>query len=269
MNELNPEAEAFIQLHDNLIAQGKLLAAALPPNTVQVWPGGNSFTSIQAAVDSITQASFKDRYQVAVGPGTYQERVTLKPFIALVGAGADQTTIVSQGFTGYAGTVMAVGDSSVGEITLQSTGGGWGTYPCALYLVEPGKFRASGVTLMATDSGQDGNNVRTVSNNAGAETGLMLLGSCTISAIAQSGQSTAMCLESINSGFSYVASFCTIHAQGSSYGVVTAAGGGATLNDSTIHGDIYALYKSDSISPITANRCNIQGEVSPGVVINS
>jgi pectin methylesterase-like acyl-CoA thioesterase len=40
-------------------------------NTVKVTPGGATFKTISAAIDSIKDASLKKQYLVAAGPGTY------------------------------------------------------------------------------------------------------------------------------------------------------------------------------------------------------
>jgi hypothetical protein len=62
-------------------------------NVIVVSESGGDFTSIQAAVDSITDASWDNRYLVWIGPGQYDEQVTLKPFVDLQGAGSTATDI--------------------------------------------------------------------------------------------------------------------------------------------------------------------------------
>ena len=64
-------------------------------NVVVVAKSGGDYTSIQAAVDSIADASDSNRYLVWVGPGTYEEQVKLQPYIHLVGAGKWLTYIES------------------------------------------------------------------------------------------------------------------------------------------------------------------------------
>jgi len=54
-----------------------------------------------------------------------------------------------------------------------------------------------------------------------------------------------------------------------SFGVITARSRSVTLDDCYIQGSTFALYDSDSISPITANNCQINGEDSNGVTINN
>jgi len=64
-------------------------------NAVVVAKSGGDFTSIQAAIDSITDAHDSNPYLVWVAPGTYEEQVKLKPGINLVGAGKSLTFIES------------------------------------------------------------------------------------------------------------------------------------------------------------------------------
>lgn len=64
-------------------------------NVVTVAKSGAQFTSVQAAINSINDASGTNRYMVWVGPGIYDEQVILKPYIYLVGAGRWLTRIES------------------------------------------------------------------------------------------------------------------------------------------------------------------------------
>ncbi len=64
---------------------------------VTVAKSGADFTSIQAAIDSITDAGPGNRYLVWVGPGHYNEQVTLKPYVYLQGVEQWGTIIESNG----------------------------------------------------------------------------------------------------------------------------------------------------------------------------
>ena len=57
--------------------------------------GHNSaeYTSIQSAIDSITDASDSKQYMVQIAPGDYDENITLKSYVYLVGAGRTTTRI--------------------------------------------------------------------------------------------------------------------------------------------------------------------------------
>jgi hypothetical protein len=54
-------------------------------HVIAVAKSGGDFTSIQAAIDSIDDASPSSRYLVWVGPGRYNEQITLKPHVYLQG----------------------------------------------------------------------------------------------------------------------------------------------------------------------------------------
>lgn len=56
-------------------------------NVIVVAKSGGDYTSIQAALDSITDAGADNAYLVYVAPGVYEEQVTMKPYVTLEGAG--------------------------------------------------------------------------------------------------------------------------------------------------------------------------------------
>jgi len=94
-------------------------------NVVTVSASGGDYTSIQAAIDSITDADFDNAYVVFVGPGTYSERVTLKDWVTLVGAGRFDTHIESAGSSvfGLAPTVAAATGAGLYHLSVENTGG--------------------------------------------------------------------------------------------------------------------------------------------------
>jgi len=94
-------------------------------NVVTVSASGGDFTSIQAAIDSITGATSVNEYTVLVAPGVYQEHVTMKPFVDVVGAGTDRTTIESQGSSifGLAPTVVLAASSRLRDVRIENLGG--------------------------------------------------------------------------------------------------------------------------------------------------
>ncbi|MGD2078622.1 MAG: hypothetical protein PVH18_09585 [Chloroflexota bacterium] len=65
-------------------------------NVVTVAKSGGQYTSIQTAIDEITDAGEFNRYLVWIGPGYYQGQVQTKPFVSLVGAGQWLTWIESE-----------------------------------------------------------------------------------------------------------------------------------------------------------------------------
>jgi len=101
-------------------------------NIVIVAKSGGDFTSIQAALNSITDASSNNRYLVWVAPGTYNERVTMKPYVDIEGAGELVTKITYSGSAALnSGTVIGANDAELRDLAVENTGGA--DYAIAIY----------------------------------------------------------------------------------------------------------------------------------------
>jgi hypothetical protein len=128
------------------VAAGEAAGSAYA-GVVVVAAGGGDFTSIQAALDSVS-ATETQRYLVWVAPGVYTETVAMKPYVDITGAGEGLTRIVSPGAPiSTTGTVRGASDAGLRSLTVENTGGN--TYAVAIYnaLVMP---RLSDVTARAT-----------------------------------------------------------------------------------------------------------------------
>jgi len=91
---------------------------------VVVAQAGGDYTSIQAALDSITDAAWDNRYLVWAAPGRYAEQVTMKPYVDIAGAGEQATRIVYGGSAwSDAGTVVGANDAELRFLTVENTGG--------------------------------------------------------------------------------------------------------------------------------------------------
>jgi hypothetical protein len=133
--------------------------------TVVVAQAGGDFTSVQAALDSITDASGSKHYLVWVGPGTYNEQVQMKPFVDIEGAGELATKItasVGGGFDAGSSVVSGADDAELRHLTAENTGGS-GEYVMAIFNGSASP-RLSNVT--ATASG--GPDINVGVNNAGS-----------------------------------------------------------------------------------------------------
>lgn len=75
---------------------------------IQVAKDGGQFTSIQAAIDSITDSSSSKRYLIIVHPGVYTERLVFKSNVDIRGVDADKVSINVTG--GSLFTVSATGN---------------------------------------------------------------------------------------------------------------------------------------------------------------
>jgi pectin methylesterase-like acyl-CoA thioesterase len=264
--------QAFTSQSDQIFSQAKLRAAALPANTVQVWPGGTTFTTIQAAIDSITGAGPQVQYQVAVGPGTYNENVVMKDYVYVIGTEQDQTFITAPAQQQFgAGVVNSASNCGISDLTINASGGGWGACPVGIKITGSGPFHAKGVTINTTDGGTGGNNIRGITNNTGSYAGNVIVGDCIINATGVS-ESTAVGIELFGmSGLTMFINVSTISVTGASqnFGVSTAVNATVTIDASKIIAATWALYDSDGTAQITANQCTISGPVSSGVVVNN
>ena len=123
---------------------------------VVVAKSGGNFTSVQAALGSITDASAGKHYLVWVGPGTYNERVQMEPFVDIEGAGELATRITASGGGGFGAGSSVVSGASDAELrhpTVENTGGNTD----AIAIFKPSASpRLSNVTAIASE-GTDAN----------------------------------------------------------------------------------------------------------------
>lgn len=97
---------------------------------------GGDFTSVQAALNSITDAANSKHYLVWVGPGTYDERVQMKPFVDIEGAGELATKITASGGGGFgagSSVVSGASDAELRHLTVENTGGSGTSYAIAIF----------------------------------------------------------------------------------------------------------------------------------------
>jgi hypothetical protein len=97
-------------------------------NVVVVAKSGGDYTSVQAAIDSITDAAADNAYLVWVAPGVYSETVTMKPHVHLQGAGQEATVISSTVSGGdwppVPATLLLASDTSLRALTVGNSGTG-------------------------------------------------------------------------------------------------------------------------------------------------
>jgi hypothetical protein len=253
-------------------------AAQLAGNTVSVNPGGATFPTIAAALASITDNSLRKQYVINVGPGTFNEQVTLKPYVYLHGAGLDQTTITTPPATQDnafgRGTVIGASNSGVYHVTLNSLGGSWGDWSTALAIPSCSPFYVGDVMLLCDDQGNAGVNIETCSVNWNLANGqgaaLVYFSSVAVVANGRSGDSGTQALAvGPQAVVQFIESKVVGEGAGQSFGGVTASGGQLTLDNCFVQGGTWALLNSDGGSPITANNCQFNGPVSNGVTVNN
>jgi hypothetical protein len=131
-----------------------------PENMLTVAKSGGDYTSVQAAIDSIHDASAGNAYLVWISPGVYSETVTLKPHIHLQGA-AQAATIITSSVGNATGnvtraTLLLTASTSLQDLTVGN--GSTLTYGVAL-LATAGTTQTTiaGVTVLAQGSSAGGN----------------------------------------------------------------------------------------------------------------
>ncbi len=195
--------------------------------TVVVAKSGGDFTSVQAALGSITDASAGKHYLVWVGPGTYNERVQMKPFVDIEGAGELATRITAPGGGGFgagSSVVSGASDAELRHLTVENTGGG-SAYAVAIFNASASP-RLSNVT--ATGAGADSNRGVENANSSPKMTNVTVTaaGGNDAFAVANSG------------GSSPTMTGVTAKASGADYNVgVNNAGSSPTMTDVTATAD--------------------------------
>jgi hypothetical protein len=106
-------------------------------NVVIVAKSGGDFTSVQAALDSITTASAANPFLVYVAPGVYVEQVTLKPYVTLEGSGQGATIVRWTGGSSASShseraTMIGASNATVRRLSIESVAQA-GAYPLGFY----------------------------------------------------------------------------------------------------------------------------------------
>jgi hypothetical protein len=92
-------------------------------NILVVAKSGGDFTSIQAALNSITTASNSNHFLIYIAPGVYREQVTMKDYVDIEGAGELTTRITFTGSTLPSnGTLLGANNAELRFLTVENTG---------------------------------------------------------------------------------------------------------------------------------------------------
>lgn len=241
-------------------------------NVVVVQPGGRTFSTITAALDSITDASLKKQYVLTIAPGTYNEVVTCKPWVFLQGAGPDQTVITAPGPQDYGakGTVKGASHAAIQNLTVQSTGSGWGCWAVAVECDQAVNFDIENCSLVSIDNVGGANMIAlSVDYIGGASGSVVYVAYTTVVANCVAGQSQPLALLAFASSFVQVTESKLV-AQGGMPGWGGASNGGSnlTLYNSFVKGAGFSLNIPDYHSTCVANQCQLDGPVQNGVVVN-
>jgi hypothetical protein len=229
---------------------------------IEVSPGGATFTTIAAALNSITDASRQKEYTIYLGPGTYEESVVCKPWVFIEGSGPDVTTIRSPlGVTGAS-------DSSIGSVTIDAG-------VTAISCVGAVNFAIANCNIISSDSF-----ARAVSNYLGVSVDFsassdtpstVSISYSTIQAYVKDTLSITVGVVAASNAVVLLHYCPKITAQGggtTNMGCVAATAAEIQLYDCSISTPVWALRLLDDSATMIATECTIDGKVSPGVVIN-
>ncbi|MCC6187591.1 MAG: hypothetical protein IT318_01040 [Anaerolineales bacterium] len=215
-------------------------------NVVVVAKSGGDYTSIQAALDGIGDASADNPYLVWIAPGVYAEAVTMKPFVDIEGAGQLATRIT---FTGSGanntGTVVTASNTELRSLTVANTGGA--AYAIAIYNNGTAP-RLSNITAAASG---DGNISAAVFNIAGAAPVIR------DATLATNGAGfNHYTLYSINGTTTVTVHDSTITASGgatTNYGVMSTTSSTAVIYHSVLRGGTAAAYMLNGVGRIAGS----------------
>ena len=231
-------------------------AAATPSNIIIVAKSGGHFTTISAALTSITDNSATNRYLVYVAPGTYTETVTMKPFVDIEGAGELATKITQVGNVSGAPTLSGASNAELRFLTVENTGGF--DFAIAIRNVSA-SLRLTHVTAIALN-GADTEAIRNVSSSPKLED---------VTATATSaGGNYAM----YNSDSSPTVNNSVIAASGgTNFGIYNATAGGSftvRVTNSQIVGSFYTINTIPSYTTIVVASQLSGGAVGGGGTVN-
>jgi hypothetical protein len=128
-------------------------------NLKVVAKSGGDFTSVQGALNAITDAGADKRYLVWVAPGTYTETVAMKPYVDIQGAGAAVTKITGGGSASLSAATLTASNiptntAELRDLWVDNTGGA--TFAVAILVTDSYltlanvRASASGATTTAT-----------------------------------------------------------------------------------------------------------------------
>lgn len=241
-------------------------------NSVEVQPGGQTFPTISAALASITDASVKKQYVLYIGPGTYKETFTCKPWVFLQGVSPEETIVIASASADFAskGTIKGASHAALQNLTVQSQGSGSGCWAVAVDCQNVDTFDIENCALTCVDT-IGGANVLglSVDFRTGAWGSKVYVAYTTVLANCVAGENQPLALMAFSGSFVLVTE-SKIIAQGGSQGWGGAANfhSNLTLDSSYVQGAGYSLTIPDFNATCIANQCQLVGPVQSGVVVN-
>lgn len=131
---------------DALLAGITAGTGAAYENVIVVAKSGGDFTSVTAAMNSISDASSSSRYLVWVAPGVYDnEDVDMQPFVDIQGSGQDVTVLTSTGGTGGlspdSATLVGAANAELRDLSVEIEAADPSVWAHAIYTAESTTFK--------------------------------------------------------------------------------------------------------------------------------
>lgn len=242
--------------------------AAAAANSVQVTPGGRTFSTIGDALNSITDASRGKQYVVNVGPGTYNEVVKCKPWVFIVGAGQGQTVVTAPSGPEQwdKGTIRGCSNAAVQNMTIVSLGQSFGQWTTAVNCDAAQNFDIENCQIQALDTTGAGTNLVAVSIDYSSMGGGSQVNIAYCSIVADGGVQPMGLLTFSNGYVDVTDSKIMSQNSNTTWGAASNGNSVLTLYDCYVSGSM-SLVIPDYVSKITARDCQLVGPYSDGVVI--
>lgn len=98
-------------------------------NLLIVAKSGATFSTISAAMDSITDANNYNRYVILVQPGVYEEHIDMKDNVTIQGVDKESVFIADGATTSTSGTINAASNTVISDVTIYAAGADGGASP--------------------------------------------------------------------------------------------------------------------------------------------
>jgi hypothetical protein len=267
--EVRKQLDAFVADVKKAVSHGKS-SRKFGANSVVVEPGDHKFPTIGAALASITDASQQRQYVVSIGPGTYTEVVTCKPWVFLAGAGRGQTiiTAASQDDPTKKGTIRASSNSAIQDSTVQATKGAVNGYVAAVDCQSAVNFAIEDCELIAVDPTNVWN-VKGLALDDWEGTGSQV--NIAYTTITADGGWMPTAIDVYYAAYAHgtESKFIAQNGQNPGWGGAAADTSTFLVENSYVEGAAYALIMDNNPKTnITANHCQLKGPVGPRVVVN-
>ncbi len=135
-----------------LLGEGFQLVPTTTAQVVTVGTSGAMYTTISAALASITDATALKPYVIEIGPGVYTENITAKEYVYLQNGLSGAVTVVgtyaltgTTGSAGIRGITFKWTPTADGQAVADITAGVFYCVDCDFYLIGAADYVATGV----------------------------------------------------------------------------------------------------------------------------